>query len=168
MKWQFALAGFLATVEAYTNESADNRKCFGKKVDLKQEPIDKTLFFAIGINKHVLGNYCREYVEPYFPQENYECLNLYPREGEYLTKVRWHKHDCYQLDNLTGKIDDNVTFQYYEVEEIYRSETIERKEWNKESEAYRWSFIFNWLAAEGITRPGKTIEEEKAYAEVLK
>ena len=63
MKWQFAVACALGAVEAYTNESFDNKKCFGKKVNLNEEPIKRTLFFVSSINNYPLGEYCKNDVE---------------------------------------------------------------------------------------------------------
>jgi len=98
MKFAFAFACALAAVEAYTNESMDNKKCFGKKVDLKEEPIERTLFFVNSVNKHPLGEFCKSTVEPTLPEQNYECVITFPKEGEYFTKVNWRKHECYQKD----------------------------------------------------------------------
>jgi len=104
-----------------------------------------------------------------FDEKNFECVPVQPRTGEYLTKVNWHKHDCYALDVITKEISPTVTHQYYEVEELYRSEALSGYDWQKDflSEEGLLAEAIKFMAAEGIVRPGKTAEEELQYAAEL-
>lgn len=64
---------------------------------------------------------------------------------------------------MTNQISDTVSFQYYEIEELYRSETV-NFEYNDANREGKLGEVIGWLASEGITRPGVTVEEELAIA----
>lgn len=167
MKW-FTVSCGIAVAHAYIGESFDNKKCFGNKVSLNEEPIPKTLVFSQLVREFPLSLYCQEYYH-LFNEKNFECVPVQPKNGEYLTKVNWHKHDCYMLDQITKEISPTVSFQYYEVEELYRSESLSEFDWQKDfvTEEGRLAEAIKFMVADGIVRPGKTEEEEKAYVAEL-